>query len=145
MSGSLIRANGAIGLVAALALIAAGCGSSNNDNKSSSSTPKTQTQASSGGASAPGTLAENATDFKFSQPNPTVKAKNGAVTVTLRNSGGVTHAIEIQAPKGEFRSKQISPGQTTQVTAKLAPGTYQFYCPVDGHKMLGMKGKIKVQ
>ena len=24
------------------------------------------------------------------------------------------------------------------------PGTYEFYCPIDGHKQQGMKGQIKV-
>jgi uncharacterized cupredoxin-like copper-binding protein len=30
------------------------------------------------------------------------------------------------------------------VTVKLKKGTYTFYCPVDGHKAAGMKGKLVV-
>jgi len=31
------------------------------------------------------------------------------------------------------------------VTVTLKPGTYQFYCPVPGHKAAGMKGTLTVQ
>jgi uncharacterized cupredoxin-like copper-binding protein len=30
------------------------------------------------------------------------------------------------------------------VTVDLKPGTYEFYCPVDGHKAGGMKGELTV-
>jgi uncharacterized cupredoxin-like copper-binding protein len=30
------------------------------------------------------------------------------------------------------------------VTADLKPGTYDFYCPVDGHRQAGMAGKLTV-
>ena len=29
-------------------------------------------------------------------------------------------------------------------TRRLKPGTYEFYCPVPGHRALGMKGKLIV-
>jgi uncharacterized cupredoxin-like copper-binding protein len=143
-----IRAGAVIGGLAAIALVAAGCGGDDNGGGGggggASSKPKTQKQASTGGGTAAG-LSEDMTDFKFSQPAPKVKAKGGTVTISLKNSGGSTHAMEIEGKGEEVKSKQIDPGQTTTLKAKLAPGTYEFYCPVDGHKKLGMKGKITVQ
>jgi len=141
------RAHFAVGVLAALALVAAGCGGDDDGGGGGGgggggSSSKPQKQASGGGGA--GTLSESMTDFKFSDANPTVKAKNGSITVDLTNDGGATHAMEIEGPK-EFESDQISPGQKTTLTAKLKPGTYEFYCPVDGHKQLGMKGKITVQ
>ena len=139
-----IRAVAVIGGLAAIALVAAGCGGNDNGGGGSSSKPKTQKQASTGGGAA-GALSEDMTDFKFSQAAPKVKAKGGTVTISLKNSGGSTHAMEIEAKGKEFKSSQVDPGQSTTLKAKLAPGTYEFYCPVDGHKKLGMKGKITVQ
>ena len=143
-----IRAVAVIGGLAAIALVAAGCGGNDNGGGGgggSSSKPKTQKQASTGGGAA-GALSEDMTDFKFSQAAPKVKAKGGTVTISLKNSGGSTHAMEIEGPNDkELESKQIGPGQTTTLKAKLPPGTYEFYCPVDGHKKLGMEGKITVQ
>jgi plastocyanin len=142
------RSHVAIGVLAALALAAAGCGGDDNGGGGGGGggggASKPKKQASGGGGGGAGTLSESMTDFKFSEANPTVKAKNGTVTVNLTNDGGTTHAMEIEDSK-EFKSKFISPGQKTTLTAKLKPGTYEFYCPVDGHKQLGMKGKITVQ
>jgi uncharacterized cupredoxin-like copper-binding protein len=36
-------------------------------------------------------------------------------------------------------------GGKSTVTADLKPGTYEFYCPVDGHKAAGMKGTLTVK
>ena len=36
------------------------------------------------------------------------------------------------------------PGGRSKVTARLAKGTYTFYCPVDGHEAGGMKGTLVV-
>ncbi|MFN2616155.1 MAG: cupredoxin domain-containing protein [Thermoleophilaceae bacterium] len=135
-----------VAAVAALALAAAGCGGG-NDNKSSSSnssSPKTtaSTPATGGGGASAG-LTENATDFKFSQPKASVKS--GTVTVTLDNKGQTAHAIVVEGKGGEHKSSTIGPGQTTTLKAKLAPGKYRFYCPVDGHQKLGMKGQLTVK
>jgi plastocyanin len=142
------RSHVAIGVLAGLALIAAGCGGDDNGGGGGGggggSSSKPQKKASGGGGGGAGKLSESMTDFKFSEANPSVKAKNGSITVSLSNDGGTSHAMEIEGPK-EFKSKVISPGQKTTLTAKLKPGTYEFYCPVDSHKQLGMKGKITIQ
>jgi plastocyanin len=129
--------------LAGLALTAAGCGSS-NDNKSSdsggSSAPAKKAAPSGGGA----TLSETATDFKFSQPSATAKAGN--VSIKLANKGQAPHAIEIEgAPGGDTKSAVIQPGATTTLAAKLPAGKYEFYCPVDNHKQMGMKGELTVK
>jgi uncharacterized cupredoxin-like copper-binding protein len=138
-----------VAALAALALIAAGCGSSKkSSSSSSSSTPKTTASAPAsggGGASAGGaTVTEDATDFKFSQPKAT--AKSGAVTIKLDNQGQTGHAISVEG-KGveEKKTSTIGPGQSTSLKVNLKPGKYEFYCPVDGHKQLGMKGEITVK
>ena len=39
----------------------------------------------------------------------------------------------------------ISDGGTSTVTENLKPGTYTFYCSVDGHEAAGMKGTLTVK
>jgi uncharacterized cupredoxin-like copper-binding protein len=67
------------------------------------------------------------------------------VTVKLVNKGQTAHAIEVEGKGGEHKSSTIGPGESTTLKAKLAPGKYEFYCPVDGHKQLGMKGELTVK
>ena len=48
---------------------------------------------------------------------------------------------------GEAQLKQaVNPGQNgvLRVTFQKA-GTYEMYCPIDGHEELGMKGKVVVK
>jgi uncharacterized cupredoxin-like copper-binding protein len=124
----------------AVALVVAGCGGGGGSKSSSTSKKSASSSASSGGA----TLKETATDFKFDNKNPTVK--KGKVTINLTNKGGTTHAIEVEGKGLEVKANQIKPGQSTKLTVNLTkPGKYEFYCPVDGHKQLGMKGTLTVQ
>jgi plastocyanin len=76
----------------------------------------------------------------------TLHAKPGKATVVLTNPGssGLKHGVEVEGHGAEKRSKNVGPGKTTSVTIRLKVGTYQFYCPVDGHKAAGMKGKVVV-
>jgi uncharacterized cupredoxin-like copper-binding protein len=76
----------------------------------------------------------------------TLTAKRGKATIVLTNpsSSGLKHGIEVEGHGIEKRAKNVGPGHKTSVTVRLKKGTYQFYCPVDGHKAAGMKGKIVV-
>jgi uncharacterized cupredoxin-like copper-binding protein len=41
--------------------------------------------------------------------------------------------------------RNIEPGKSATLKVDITkPGTYEFYCPIDGHKQQGMKGEIKV-
>ncbi|MEV8015373.1 cupredoxin domain-containing protein [Streptomyces sp. NPDC086554] len=74
----------------------------------------------------------------------TEKFKAGEYTFTAKNTGSHEHALEIEGPGGENRSKTIEPGQSTTLTVTLKSGSYEVYCPVDGHKDLGMETDITV-
>jgi plastocyanin len=82
--------------------------------------------------------------LKFSRK--TLHAKPGKATVVMVNpsSSGLKHGVEVEGHGIEKRAKNVGPGHTTSVTVRLKAGTYEFYCPVDGHKAGGMKGKIVV-
>jgi uncharacterized cupredoxin-like copper-binding protein len=121
-----------------VALAVAGCGGGGGSK--SSSAAKKSAPASSSGAGQKLT----ASDFKFDKKSLT--AKKGTLTINLANKGGTTHALEVEGKGVEMKTNTIQPGQSTKLTVNLTkPGKYEFYCPVDGHKQLGMKGTLTVQ
>jgi uncharacterized cupredoxin-like copper-binding protein len=128
---------------AAIAVPVVGCGgSSDDDDTSNAATPATTT--GGGAAGAGGAVDLTATDFKFDPSEPTVKA--GDVTFSLKNDGQVEHSLEIEDVNGgdvEIEG-DVAPGSSGTLTANLKPGTYEFYCPVDSHKEMGMTGEITV-
>jgi uncharacterized cupredoxin-like copper-binding protein len=122
------------GLAGALALMAfAGCGESRST---------TTGGASGGSAAAPATVAISETEFKLSPSSPQLKA--GPVTIQVKNDGGTTHALVLVGPKGVVRTAALAPGKSATLHADLKDGTYTMFCPIDGHKGMGMTGAIKV-
>jgi uncharacterized cupredoxin-like copper-binding protein len=135
-------------LAPVLVVVAAGCGSSSNSSstKSSSTPAAAPTTTAATPAAGGNAIAVGETEFKLTPADPSVKS--GKVTIVAKNNGKVTHAIAVEgagAGGKDAKSSSISPGQSTTLTVNLKPGkTYEFYCPIDGHKGLGMKGEIKV-
>jgi uncharacterized cupredoxin-like copper-binding protein len=61
------------------------------------------------------------------------------------NVGSVDHALEVEGQGIEEESSEVAPGETTTLKVNLPKsGTYEIYCPVDGHKDKGMEGMITV-
>jgi uncharacterized cupredoxin-like copper-binding protein len=136
-------------LAPVLVVVAAGCGSSSNSSSTkSSSTPAAAptTTAAATPAAGGNAIAVGETEFKLTPADPSVKS--GKVTIVAKNNGKVTHAIAVEGAAAggkDAKSGSISPGQSATLTVNLKPGkTYEWYCPIDGHKGLGMKGEIKV-
>jgi uncharacterized cupredoxin-like copper-binding protein len=129
---------------AAIAVPVAGCGGS-DDNSDSTSNAATPPATTGGGGGAGGSVDLTATDFKFTPSDPSVKAGN--VTFTLKNDGQTTHSLEIEDVNGEDKELEgdVSPGSSGTLTVDLKPGKYEFYCPVDSHKEMGMEGEITVK
>ena len=71
--------------------------------------------------------------------------KTGTYSFELHNEGAQLHSLKIVGNGLSVRGKEINFGKnsTFKVTFKKA-GTYQMFCPVDGHKALGMTGTITV-
>jgi plastocyanin len=132
--------------LALVALVAAGCGGSSNKSTSSSAPPaapaSTPSAAPSGGASTNLALAaDKGGALKFDKSS--LSAKAGNVTITLTNPAPVPHAIAIDG-QGTPGATVGSGGKST-ITVNLKPGTYTFYCPVDGHRQAGMQGTLTVK
>jgi len=69
----------------------------------------------------------------------------GAVTFHVMNSGEHDHNFKI---KGNGIEQQLpadlKPGQSTDMTVTLTPGTYHILCPLIGHPDLGMQLDVTV-
>jgi plastocyanin len=72
-------------------------------------------------------------------------ATAGKVTIAMLNKSSVPHDIAIRSGALNQVGKIVSNGGTSTVSATLKPGTYTFYCSVDGHEAAGMKGTLTVK
>ena len=124
----------AIPAVLAIGLMACG-GGNDNEGEKLAATPK---------APAAKTVNVTETEYKLDPSDP--KVKKGLVTFKATNRGKETHSLEVEGPSGEAElEKELKPGQSGTLKVKLSkPGKYEWYCPVDGHKALGMKGEVTV-
>ena len=119
------------------ALVLAGC-SSGDSSQSSGAASASTTKAASGTQV---TVTETEYALKLSQSSFTP----GTYTFTADNAGKVTHALEIDGPGvSDVKTKNLGGGQQAALTVTLKKGTYELYCPVDGHKGLGMDQHITV-
>jgi uncharacterized cupredoxin-like copper-binding protein len=126
-----------IGLAAVLVAAPLALASCGDDNGESSTAPT-----SASGAAESTQISE--TDFKLDPSDVTVKP--GEVTFAVSNDGATTHTLEIEG-KGveEELEGDLAPGDEGELTVDLEPGTYEMYCPVDGHRAMGMEGEITVK
>jgi uncharacterized cupredoxin-like copper-binding protein len=173
MKGTLTVA--ALVLVLALALTSCGGGASSSGGSSGSgsatSGKATTGETSSGGGEGYGSSSSAATtsgasggaiktvviketEFKLS-PSSVTLSKPGTYTFKAENKGSTQHSLEIEgkglksegSEGGEAELEQVlNPGQSGVLTVTFQrPGTYEMYCPVDGHEQEGMKGVVVVK
>src|SRR4029079_4920748 len=101
--------------------------------------PATTTPAG-GGASTLKVDADPSGALKFTKSSLTAKA--GKVTITMDNPSPVEHGIGVKGSGVQQVGNNVGKGGVSTVTANLKAGTYEFYCPVDGHEQAGMKGTL---
>jgi plastocyanin len=154
-------------LVAACALLVAGCGSDDSDNGDSggSGSGDSGSDESAGGGGAYGNTGGDETEKKASggsgggatlklvaDPSgalkfdkTTLEGKPGKTEVVLDNPSDVPHAIEVEGSGVEAEGETVGKGGVSQVTVKLKPGEYEYYCPVGNHREAGMEGTLTVR
>jgi plastocyanin/glucose/arabinose dehydrogenase len=96
----------------------------------------------SGGATPAASASVDLVDIAFNPTTLTIPA-NTDVTVTLNDTGVSPHNFNINALN--VHSASLTAGQSGTVTVNAAPGTYQYYCAIPGHKEAGMVGTLTVQ
>ncbi len=70
----------------------------------------------------------------------------GIYTFTAVNDGTISHALVLTGNgiDGHTPDLAYGPGHSEGFTVTLKPGTYKFFCPVDGHQGQGMQGTLVV-
>jgi uncharacterized cupredoxin-like copper-binding protein len=147
-------ARGAAALVLGVAAaILTACGGGNSGTNPATTTTASATSSSAGatgsasggsGAAAAQSLTATEVDFKISLDKTTLPA--GAYTIKVVNNGNTTHSLVVeQNDKDLVTANPIDPGQSTTVSVTLAPGQAVIYCPIDGHRAMGMELTVPVQ
>jgi uncharacterized cupredoxin-like copper-binding protein len=160
----------ALTLVLALVLTSCGGGAGGGGaggGSSASSKAASSTKAATGGSSGQATTEKNVasggaiktvvikeSEFKLS-PSTVTLSKPGTYAFKAENEGSYQHSLEIEGKgvkskegeEGEAKLEQVlNPGQSGVLTVSFQkPGTYEMYCPVDGHEQEGMKGEVVVK
>jgi plastocyanin len=70
------------------------------------------------------------------------EAPAGQLTIEMPNKAGIDHDIVID---GKGQGKVVGNGGTSSFSASFTPGTYTYYCSVEGHRTAGMEGKLTVK
>lgn len=92
-----------------------------------------------GGGSAPSTLEIDMADFSL-KPDKAEISSGGEIS--LVNKGAVEHDLVVEDKK----SALIEAGGKGDLKLEdLAPGTYEMYCDIPGHREAGMNGTIVVK
>ncbi|MGC0318567.1 plastocyanin [Kitasatospora acidiphila] len=94
-----------------------------------------------GGQAATVTVTEKEYSLGLSQ----TQVAPGTYTFVADNAGTIAHALAISGPGvSPTQTSAISPGSKAQFTVTLQQGSYELWCPIDGHKALGMDTHIRV-
>jgi uncharacterized cupredoxin-like copper-binding protein len=78
----------------------------------------------------------------FFEPTEISVPANTDVPVIVTNNGAALHNFSID---GLDIDVDIAPGETQEVIVNAAPGEYEYYCNVPGHKPAGMVGTLIVE
>ncbi|MGH8834950.1 MAG: plastocyanin/azurin family copper-binding protein [Actinomycetes bacterium] len=140
-TGMITRRGGLLAACGAVVLLV-GCGGSDEPSaQPTSSAPATSATASPSASGTVVTVTETEYALQLSQDTFTP----GTYTFVAENAGNTTHALEIEGPGiEEQETDTLSPGDSGQLTVDLQAGTYELYCPVGGHRGLGMETEITV-
>jgi uncharacterized cupredoxin-like copper-binding protein len=119
-------------LPAGLVLAACG-GSSSND------------EGSSAGGAVVQTIQISEKEYSLNPSSITVP-KAGTYEFEVTNDGTTTHGFEVEQSGGdsdEASTGDIAPGSSKTVKFTFSSGgKYEMYCPIDGHRAMGMEGDI---
>ena len=69
----------------------------------------------------------------------------GPTTLNVTNNGTAEHGLEVEGQGVEAAlQSNLQPGTSGTFAVDLQPGSYEFYCPVPGHRESGMRLEVTV-
>jgi len=129
-------------LLAALTLALAACGGGSDESATTSSTATTSAGGGGGGSTVK-IAADPSGALKFDTTS--LEATAGNVTIDFTNDSSISHDVKIEGNGVSGEGTDEVSGGSTSATVDLQPGTYTFYCSVDGHRAAGMEGALVVK
>jgi plastocyanin len=126
-------------VLAASVLALSACG---GGDSSSSTTPAATGGGGGGGGSTVNISADPSGALKFEQTD--VSATAGTITIDFTNMSSLPHDVKIEGNGASGGTDEIT-NSSTSATVDLDPGTYTFFCSVDGHRAAGMEGTLTVK
>ena len=115
----------------ALAIVLAGCGGGGGAT--------TESAPPSAGA-----IQVKETEYALAPGKITI-AKPGTVVFDAVNAGKMGHALAIEGNGVDNETGTIDAGSSAKLTVDLSKaGTYELYCPIDGHRAQGMRATVTV-
>src|SRR5215217_8859861 len=126
-------------LLAALTLALAACGGGSDESATTSSTATTSAGGGGGGSTVK-IAADPSGALKFDTTS--LEATAGNVTIDFTNDSSISHDVKIEGNGVSGEGTDEVTGGSTSATLDLKPGTYTFFCSVDGHRAAGMEGAL---
>src|SRR5688500_9684555 len=130
-----------------LAVAAVGLSACGDDEETTSADTAATTETTGGDGGGGATLSVSADpDGALAYTETELTTAAGSNTIELDNPAGLSHDVVVEDEGGNEigRTEVISSGSTS-ATVELEPGTYTFYCSVDGHRAAGMEGTLTVE
>lgn len=136
-------------LLCVVSLAAIGCGDDDDDDDVTSSTSNDDGSTSGTPSPSPADMTVEITAVEYKLTPAQITAKTGQrVTFMLHNAGTMPHDLEVELPSGDIElDTDVEPGGVGEMTSTMpsSPGSFEYYCPIPGHKDLGMVGTLTVE
>jgi plastocyanin len=128
----------------AFGLAACGGGSDTSSTSTSAASSTTSTPAAGGGGGTIEVAADPSGALAYTQTS--LSGPAGDDTIDFTNDASTPHDVTIEDQSGnQVAQTDTISGSNTSTTASLEPGTYTFYCSVDGHREAGMEGTLTIK
>jgi plastocyanin len=97
------------------------------------------------GGSSVGRVQVVASEFAFSLSRTTLKP--GTAVIELANFGQDPHDLRVRrnGSRHVAGTQVVAPGDRAELTVKLRPGRYSFWCSVADHRARGMRATLVVR
>jgi plastocyanin len=95
-------------------------------------------------AGAPARIQVTAKEFSYTLSRLHVHA--GTAVIQLLNLGEDVHDLRVQRVGARHIAglAPVAPGDHAELTVRLQPGRYSFWCSIANHRQLGMRGTLVV-
>ena len=130
-----------LALIAAVSLTAAGCGEERGH--ATRTVPEPVGTVPTTDPRAVAVASVSLVDYALRADETRVR-RAGIVAFEATNDGLGRHALAVDAPAGQVRTRPLRPGERATLSIRLPPGVYKWYCPVGDHEQRGMVGRLRV-